>query len=58
MTERAVFQLIDHKMTLIEIAPGIDLQKDVSGSPRIYSGYLSGLKRRWILVSLKSTGAD
>lgn len=29
VTERAVFQLIDHKMTLIEIAPGIDLQKDI-----------------------------
>lgn len=29
ITERCVFQLIDGKMTIIEIAPGIDLQKDI-----------------------------
>lgn len=29
VTERAVFELIDGVLTLIEIAPGIDLQKDV-----------------------------
>lgn len=29
VTERCVFKLIDGRMTLIEIAPGIDLQKDI-----------------------------
>ena len=29
VTERAVFELIDHKVVLTEIAPGIDLEKDV-----------------------------
>lgn len=29
VTERCVFQLLDGKMTVIEIAPGIDLQKDI-----------------------------
>ena len=29
VTERCVFKLIDGKMTIIEIAPGMDLQKDI-----------------------------
>ncbi len=29
VTERAVFKLIDGKVTLIEIAPGLDLEKDI-----------------------------
>ncbi|MGL5316397.1 MAG: acyl CoA:acetate/3-ketoacid CoA transferase [Peptostreptococcaceae bacterium] len=29
VTERAVFKLVDNKLVLIEIAPGVDLQKDI-----------------------------
>ena len=29
VTERCVFELINKKMTIIEIAPGVDLQKDI-----------------------------
>jgi propionate CoA-transferase len=45
VTERAVFELIDGAMTLTEIAPGVDLEKDILAQmdfkPRISPGLKS-----------------
>jgi len=44
VTERCVFQLIDGKMTLIEIAPGIDLNRDILAHIEFKPELSSGLK--------------
>lgn len=44
VTERAVFQLIGHQMTLIEIAPGIDLERDVLAHMGFRPAVSPGLK--------------
>ena len=42
ITERCVFQLIDGKLTVIEIAPGIDLQKDILDLMAFAPGIIEG----------------
>ena len=44
VTERAVFKLIDKKMTLIEIVPGIDLEKDILAQMDFEPAIASDLK--------------
>lgn len=44
ITERAVFQLIDGVLTLTEIAPGIDLQKDILDQMEFTPAIASDLK--------------
>ena len=44
VTERAVFELLDGKLTLTEIAPGIDLEKDVLGQMEFKPAVADNLK--------------
>lgn len=44
VTERAVFDLTDKGLTLVEIAPGIDLEKDVLGTMEFRAAVSESLK--------------
>ena len=44
VTERAVFELIDGEVTLVEIAPGIDLEKDILAHMDFKPSISPGLK--------------
>jgi acyl CoA:acetate/3-ketoacid CoA transferase len=43
MTERAVFKLIDGKMTLIEYAPGLDIENDIIAAMGFRPGIAPGV---------------
>jgi propionate CoA-transferase len=45
VTERAVFKLINGEVTLVEIAPGVDLEKDILAQMGFKPRIAAGLKR-------------
>lgn len=68
ITERCVFQLIDHQLELIELAPGIDIEKDILGQmgfkpviknvaemdSRLFRKQPMGIREEFLLKELKA----
>ena len=68
ITERCVFKLIDGRLELIEVAPGIDIEKDIFAhmefkpivnhvddmDPRLFQKEAMGIKEMFLLKELRS----
>ena len=68
ITERCVFKLSDGQLELIEVAPGIDLEKDILAhmefrpvirqmapmDPRLFADHAMGIRKEFLLKELKT----
>jgi len=68
ITERCVFKLVDQGLELIEVAPGIDLEKDILAymefrpvirnvapmDPRLFAESAMGIRKEFLLKELKT----
>lgn len=68
ITERCVFQLIDQQLELVEVAPGIDIEKDILAhmgfkplinsvaemDPRLFRKQAMGIREAFLLKELKT----